>query len=272
MNAKSALVMLAAAAIFLGCATTRAQEAASMDGTRVTQGGPAPLGIMQHRHGPITGEPYSAHMETIHTQTLADGTTIEKKMSSENEFRDSAGRTRREHFIAPLYSPAAKDDPISVLIQDPTTGVGYMLDTQRKTARELNRRPFVPASQNDETRPPVTLTARQRNGTEERPHPKITTESLGVQTMEGVSVMGTRTTMEYPAKLAGNDRPFSVVTDRWFSEELQILVLVKSSDPRSGETVTRATSIDRTEPDAALFQVPADYTITKEVTVPVDPQ
>jgi hypothetical protein len=38
-------------------------------------------------------------------------------------------------------------------------------------------------------------------------------------------------------------------------------VLSKRSDPRTGEMVYRLTQLDRSEPAASLFQVPADYTV-----------
>ena len=37
--------------------------------------------------------------------------------------------------------------------------------------------------------------------------------------------------------------------------------MTKRSDPRMGETVFQLTNIQRTEPAATLFQVPADYTV-----------
>jgi hypothetical protein len=67
-----------------------------------------------------------------------------------------------------------------------------------------------------------------------------------------------------PAGSQGNDRAFDTVTDRWFSNELKIHILIKHSDPRSGENTTRTRIIDRSEPDPSLFQVPADYTITPQ--------
>jgi hypothetical protein len=38
-------------------------------------------------------------------------------------------------------------------------------------------------------------------------------------------------------------------------------MMTKYSDPRSGETTYRVTNISRAEPDATLFQVPADYSM-----------
>jgi hypothetical protein len=39
------------------------------------------------------------------------------------------------------------------------------------------------------------------------------------------------------------------------------MILSKRSDPRFGESTYRVTNIVRSEPDAAFFQIPSDYTI-----------
>ncbi len=93
------------------------------------------------------------------------------------------------------------------------------------------------------------------------PHPEFSHESLGTQTIEGINAQGTRTTVTYATGTIGNDRPMTTVTETWMSPELQVMVLSKTSDPRNGETTTKLTNFSQSEPDAALFQVPADYTI-----------
>ncbi|HEY7825986.1 MAG TPA: hypothetical protein VIC00_04135, partial [Candidatus Acidoferrales bacterium] len=40
-------------------------------------------------------------------------------------------------------------------------------------------------------------------------------------------------------------------------------VMTKRSDPRMGDSVFQLTNIQRSEPDATLFQVPSDYTVKK---------
>jgi hypothetical protein len=86
-------------------------------------------------------------------------------------------------------------------------------------------------------------------------------ESLGSQVIEGVQADGTRTTVTIPAGRIGNDKPIQIVTERWFSNQLQAVVLSKRSDPRVGQTIYRLTNVTQAEPAAALFQVPSEYTI-----------
>ena len=86
-------------------------------------------------------------------------------------------------------------------------------------------------------------------------------ETLGTQFMEGVAVEGTKTTLTIPAGQIGNDLPINVVSERWFSPDLKVLVMSRQSDPRFGETTYRLTNINRSEPSPQLFEIPADFTV-----------
>jgi TonB family protein len=87
------------------------------------------------------------------------------------------------------------------------------------------------------------------------------TESLGKQTIEGIEAEGERTIDTIPAGAIGNERPIEIVRERWYSPELQMVVMTRSVDPRVGETTQRLVNVVRSEPDASLFQIPSDYTI-----------
>ncbi len=86
-------------------------------------------------------------------------------------------------------------------------------------------------------------------------------EQLGKQNIEGVEAEGTRTTVTIPAGEIGNERAIEIVSERWYSPELQLVVMTRHSDPRSGETTYKLTNINRAEPAKSLFEVPSDYTI-----------
>src|SRR5262245_39368689 len=87
------------------------------------------------------------------------------------------------------------------------------------------------------------------------------TEQLSKRTVEGVECEGTRAVSTLPAGAIGNERPIETVKETWYSPELQLMILSKRSDPRFGESTYRVTNIVRSEPDAAFFQIPPDYTI-----------
>ena len=65
------------------------------------------------------------------------------------------------------------------------------------------------------------------------------TESLGKQNIEGVEAEGTRSTVTIPAGEIGNERAIEIVFERWYSPELQMVVMTRHYDPRFGETTYR---------------------------------
>jgi hypothetical protein len=88
-------------------------------------------------------------------------------------------------------------------------------------------------------------------------------EPLGKQTIEGVNAEGVREVSTIDAGAIGNDRPIQVSSESWYSADLQMNVMTKHSDPRTGDESFRLTNISRAEPAAYLFQPPAGYQITE---------
>jgi len=98
--------------------------------------------------------------------------------------------------------------------------------------------------------------------------PPSKNESLGTRTMEGITAVGRRSTMRFPAGTIKNDREIITTFEAWESPELgMMMVMTKNSDSRSGELSTRIANLIRAEPDPSLFVVPPDYTI-EEVPIP----
>jgi hypothetical protein len=223
---------------------------------------------------PVKGQPYSAEAVTETTQTLADGNRIVNRSSS-TIYRDSEGRERREESIGKLGGWTAQGEPAkAVFISDPVAKVNYSLHPDDRTAEKMPApmalmtkssggatttvRGFaIHANNGAEVAPPITF---ERRGIAESASP-AKTEDLGQQTIEGVVAQGTRTTRTIPAGQIGNERDINVVSERWFSQELGVVVMTKQSDPRSGETVYKLTNVNRNEPLHSMFEVPADYTV-----------
>ena len=84
---------------------------------------------------------------------------------------------------------------------------------------------------------------------------------LGTKQILGLRAEGTRQTLTIPAGAFGNIRPIQVVTERWYSPELKIVLESRRIDPRMGDVTYRVTHLVRGEPDAALFAIPSDYTV-----------
>ena len=89
----------------------------------------------------------------------------------------------------------------------------------------------------------------------------VATETLPPRDFDGVRAEGTRTTMTIPAGTMGNVLPIEVTTERWYSPELQVVLMTRRVDPRFGETVYRLTNIDRSEPSPEIFNVPPDFKV-----------
>jgi hypothetical protein len=213
----------------------------------------------------VKGAPYSAQAVNEMVQTLADGNRITSSSTS-NLYRDSQGRERREEATGR-----------SIFINDPVDGVSYTLEPNSKIARKNGQRTVAISMGSGGGRGgPVTLETRTfvMNSSGSGPETfffstqesnsakaKPVVENLGTQTIEGVSAEGTRTTVTIPAGQIGNELPIVMVTERWYSPELQVTIMNKRTDPRTGTTTYRLTNINRSEPSPTLFQVPADYTI-----------
>ncbi|MBD0371861.1 MAG: hypothetical protein ICV60_13560 [Pyrinomonadaceae bacterium] len=223
----------------------------------------------------VKGAPYSAEATTETIQTLSDGNRIVRRNSS-TIYRDSEGRTRREQTLGSIGQWTATGEPQkTIFINDPVARVNYVLDPKAQTARkmvlpQLLERTFsraaavtAPDVRNGnvpggvrviESTAPTASTERL-----ERHQPKV--ESLGKQVIEGVEAEGTRTTLTIPAGKIGNERQIDIVTERWYSPELQVVVYSKKTDPIAGDTTYRLTNINRDEPARSLFEVPAGYKI-----------
>ena len=214
----------------------------------------------------VTGAPFSAEEINETTQVLSDGNRIIRKTTA-RIYRDSEGRTRQEHPLqSPFTSETPGDAPRFVTINDPVAGANYTLNSPNKTAQKmlfLSSKRMVSARRvlslsSDQTSTPPQATNRVGRPIE---GPQSTTESLGTRTIEGFEVQGTRSTMTIPANQLGNERPIEIVSERWYSPALHMPLLMKTNDPRFGESFTRLTNISVDEPDPSLFQIPPDYTV-----------
>ncbi|MCM3872598.1 MAG: hypothetical protein ND895_18100 [Pyrinomonadaceae bacterium] len=248
----------------------------------------------------VKGAPYSAEAITENTQTLSDGNRIVNK-STASVYRDSEGRTRRDQSLRAIGPFANGGKPAQIIhISDPVAAVSYVLDPSAQTARKM---PPMRFKFDFKTPPPDGLAGgpdakgafqielhsagvvdeielhsagvvdkKMKSGVAmgwvDKNNQNSQTESLGKQNIGGVEAEGTKTTVTIPAGEIGNERPIEIVSERWYSPELQIVVMTKHIDPRFGENTYRLVNIDRTEPARSLFEVPAGYKIEGPMSVP----
>lgn len=245
----------------------------------------------------VTGAPFSGEGVTERVQTLADGNRISNK-TTVKLYRDAEGRTRREHTL-PAFGDGQPRTMVN--IHDPVAGVTWMLHPDEKIARKVAIRHMegdlllelkAAKEAGKEAAPDhdVVVLEKRLEGVKKAdkarrgdvfqyfppgpgvgPMPVIEhfeaakydhkVETIGPQTIEGLKAEGTRTSFTMPAGAIGNERPIEVTSERWFSPELQMIVMSKHSDPRAGETTYRLTNISRSDPAKSLFEVPADYKV-----------
>lgn len=249
----------------------------------------------------VKGAPYSAEAVTESVQTLADGNRIVNRITS-SVYRDSEGRTRREQTLKGIFGAGEEplqtifiNDPVAGVTYALDTrshtahkSLNFQFKLEGKPGVEGQRfefkvAPGTPAAGTGRSMiltapggaplPPPDVdhfTLRTEGGVAGTYVFKIlpgannneVKEQLGKQMIEGVEAEGSRTTITIPAGEIGNERPIEIVNERWYSPELQLVVMTRLSDPRTGETTYKLTNINRAEPAKSLFEVPAGYTVT----------
>lgn len=213
--------------------------------------GPAP------RSGTVKNSPFSADLIT--TNDHADG-----KPGINTEFHGKVARNSHgeSYFAMELVRPVpSPTQPMRVTITDPTALTVTTLDQQSKTAylshisaNTLNKAPTLTPGNNLPTsdgRPTGALSATTAT---------TKTESLGTKEMAGLQVDGVRTIYTNPPN-GPADKPFVSTVETWSSPELKVIVMTEVRTSNGDHHVTRLQNIVRTEPSAALFQVPADYKV-----------
>jgi len=196
-------------------------------------------------------------------QTLADGTELVNSNSTQF-YRDAMGRTRVEETL---------DGVTLVTIRDPVAGFVVRLDPRTKNAvkattasgggRSGGGSTASTAAQEDLKKKAEEVQKQVAKAQKEKTAPEPAMEDLGIESVSGVPALHTRMTRIIPAGSIGNNRDIHVVNERWYSEDLQMLLKSVSSDPRFGVTTYELSNVLRNDPDPTLFKIPADYAVTE---------
>lgn len=234
----------------------------------------------------VKGAPYSATAITEYIQTLADGNQIIQKNEA-TYHRDREGRIRIDQKLKTIGKwTAAGDPPRIITIWDPVGGRYYNLDPGKQTALiEPVRLPktitgpvgpkMPPPSSGPSDHPTSTRPSDPKNTKSEtvitEASDRRKKELLGTKMIEGVSAEGIRTTRIIPAGEIGNVRPIEIVDESWYSSDLQMPLITRHTDPRSGETNYRLTNINRRDPEPSLFEIPAGYRIMDKTAPKLPP-
>ena len=200
----------------------------------------------------IAGAPFSADVVKESIKTLPDGSSVPVLMRGKM-FRDAEGRTRSETEMASAASAAAPRRYVTIV--DPVQRVVIILDPQTKTAK------IAPLPVSTLAAPAVKPGGIA--GADRIPANSLAilgAQDLGDSMLQGFSVTGSRRTRPAEAAPQG-DKARNIVVETWFSPELKIELQAKIADPKLGAMTTSLENIVTAEPDRALFEPPADYTV-----------
>lgn len=251
---------------------------------------------LQDEAAVVKNEPYQAQAVTEMKQTLADGSHIVQTTAA-TIARDSDGRTVRVQKLSTIgpwtTNSSQGNNQTLTTIFDPVAKEHIDYTSNSKVAHVLTMPPLPPgavvgAERGFAVSAPGPLGGGEGGFTLSGPgqvgsmaqgfavqartaSPQVgkgmepKTESLGTKTIEGVQVIGTRSTSTIPAGAIGNDKDLIIARETWYSAELKLVIQSTQSDPRFGQTTYTLKDIQQGSPDEALFQVPAGYTIDKIV-------
>jgi hypothetical protein len=229
----------------------------------------------------VTGRPFTAEAVLETDQTLADGNHLTGRQGP-TAARDGQGRTYREEI--PGAPASGSSAPKAVYISDPVAKVSYFLgpdhvahktpmlslaaqggavavSTNGASAR-LSLQTF--ATGYGGGRGAVQIGAQSAQPAQQLAPGALDAKQLGFQVITGFTADGTRTTLTIPAGQVGNQNPLVIVSERWYSQDLEATVLAKRGNPRFGAPSYQLSSVQQIEPPATLFQIPSGYTIEED--------
>ena len=197
---------------------------------------------------PLPGAPFTATVTTEWKRTLDDGSTVTIG-NRRTIARDDAGRVFQERRkVLPAGDP--HENEINRLeFVDPRA---HTITTCQPAARACQVQDYFGR---------VVALPPTSPGALEGGKGSLTRLDLGSDLVSGVETIGTRETTTLDAGSIGNDRAISVVKEFWYSPQLRINVIEKRQDPRYGTQTFTVNPITLGEPDAALFDIPADFRI-----------
>lgn len=234
---------------------------------------------------------YIAESVTEHIQTLADGNQVVYS-TRERNYQDSSGRVRREMYDAKgtLNTVFIMDGARNTFVLTPARKTLYRTPApQDGNAARVQQGGAVPQLVvSGVTRADGSATQVKVAGADSGnvPHwakmvgdvlgdskysANRSTKQLGLRFFEGVQAEGTLVSYEIPAGAQGNRRPITVSMESWTGKDLPLTMYFKSSDPRSGDFITRVTSVRREEPSGDLFEAPSDYTVVERAAYMLAP-
>lgn len=191
---------------------------------------------------PIAGVPFTAKVVVTWNKPLVGGGMVSRKYYT-LVARDSQGRVRHETREF-LPADSTSEPPLrSLTILDPVSGTRTTCTKALMTCAASAFNANLVLTEN---------TADRGNGSG---------ESLGQQTIQGLSATGTRVSVSNVSGPRGSSRLAVSYTDAWYSPDLHIDLSVTRTDPQSGVVTLNVTELVLGEPDSTWFAIPSGYTV-----------
>jgi hypothetical protein len=233
------------------------------------------IGVQQNLEV-VKNQPYEAQAVTETEQTLADGSHITQTTTALIA-RDSDGRTVRTQKLGNNTTFTTILDPIAKTHVDYTsdTKIAHVMPLPTPTTLPSGAAVAIGTEVSGVAMGPVVaaagffeqghaISSQVSNGS------NTGTESLGTKTIEGIEVVGTRSTSTISAGTIGNDKDLTTTREAWYSPALKLVIQSTQNDPRFGQTTYTLKDIQQVSPDEAVFQVPSDYKV-EEIPMPKPP-
>jgi hypothetical protein len=211
---------------------------------------------------PLMNASFTATVTTEWSRILPDGTTATIK-NHRTIARDSTGRIfqERRSFTADGDTQLTHIDALEY--SDPSRHEFYSCIPDRKTCYLSNYlRPAMTAMPAGMGGLALCACASPR-----LPGYSVQQEALGQQTIENLEATGSREITTLPPGSFGNGRAQPVVKEFWYSPRLGLNLVTKRFDPRSGSENFIVNHLSLNEPDAKMFEPPADYQVVRQVVV-----
>ena len=198
---------------------------------------------------PIPHAPFRGVVQVERSVMQPDGSIVKLK-TVRDIARDSQGRIHNESRSMVPASSKQTPQIVRIHLFDPETRTSIMLDPRERTfwSMTVNHPPA--------TVPPRLLYASP-TGSTLPPNEFTKEEDLGMREMEGGPVHGVREIQTIPGE--GNGKDVVITDEYWYSDDLRINMMIAHNDPRTGSVTMTVTQVTRTEPDAALFEIPEGY-------------
>ncbi len=201
----------------------------------------------------LTGAPFTATVHTEWMRFTPDGGSF-TLVNQRPIARDHDGRIYEERWTLVPKEGNYKSQKTTIQIGDPTAHTLYNCFMFNKP-----RNCFLGSF--NETTTAVYKPAIAKSGPIPNTDAFTTHEDLGVDSIDGIEVVGTRDTITYNKGAIGNDRPISVKREFWYAPSLGINLRSEVNDPSFGKQIFTVTDINLSEPDPRLYELPAGFPV-----------